>query len=182
MTALVRLVARGLAGLWRDLSGVAAVEAALISPVAVVVLCIAIESGTFLYCEHQVLKGVRDAARYASRLPLSTWGCTSASGETDLSTANPAWQQIANVAVYGNVSGGTNPRLWSWSAKAADAEVQIRYSCDTVAANGVYSATAVAPKIAVVAKPNYPSLLKTMGGFGTNLTLFAREQAMGIGV
>lgn len=165
--------------------GVAAAETVLIAPVAVFVLCLSIEGGHFLYSEHQVLKGVRDAARYASRLPVSTWGCgTSASAETDLPTSNAQWQNIANVAVYGNVAGGSRPRLWSWSATPAGGELVIRYSCSNTGGgkSGIYSESGIAPQIAVIAKPNYPSLLKTMGGFGTNLTLYAREQAVSIGI
>jgi Flp pilus assembly protein TadG len=179
MRAAISSLCHALAGAWKNTSGAAAVETILIAPIAIFVLCMAIESGHFLYSEHQVLKGVRDAARYASRLPLSTWNCTASTAEADLPTSNAAWSGIANVAVYGSVSGGNRPRLWTWSAASSGNEVQIRYAC--VAKNtGIYAG--FAPQIAVIGKPNYPSLLKAMGGFDSDITLFARQQAVGIGI
>ncbi|MCW1381599.1 pilus assembly protein [Novosphingobium sp. KCTC 2891] len=170
-----------LAALWRDQSGAAAVETMLIAPVAVMVMALAMESGHFLYSEHQVLKGVRDAARYASRLPLDTWNCTAATAEANLSSGNARWLPIARVAVYGNVAGGTSPRLWTWSAAAADGEVVIRYSC-VGQTTGLYSALRFAPRIVVIAKPNYPSLFGTLTGFRSSLRLFAQQQAVGVGI
>lgn len=181
MMRLASRLPRLLRSLAADSRGAAAMETVLIAPVAIFVLCMAIESGHFLYSEHQVLKGVRDAARYASRLPLSTWNCSVAGAEQDLATSNAAWSRIANVAVYGSVTAGSNARLWSWSAATSAGEVVVRYQCVTQT-TGIYSETGAAPLITVIGRPNYPSLLKTMGGFDSDLTLFARQQAVGIGV
>ncbi|MBB4615656.1 Flp pilus assembly protein TadG [Novosphingobium taihuense] len=178
---MMRRLTRLLRSLAADNRGAAAMETVLIAPIAIFVLCMAIESGHFLYSEHQVLKGVRDAARYASRLPLSTWNCSAVAAEQNLSTANAAWSGIANVAVYGSVTAGSNARLWSWSAASGAGEVEIKYQC-VAQTTGIYSETGVAPLITVIGKPNYPSLLKSMGGFDSDLTLFARQQAVGIGV
>ncbi|MGV3512817.1 MAG: TadE/TadG family type IV pilus assembly protein [Novosphingobium sp.] len=178
---MMRRLTRLLRNLAVDNRGAAAMETVLIAPIAIFVLCMAIESGHFLYSEHQVLKGVRDAARYASRLPLATWGCSAVGAEQDLATGSTAWSTIANVAVYGSPTSASNARLWSWSAASGAGEVEIKYQC-VAQTTGIYSETGVAPLITVIGKPNYPSLLKSMGGFDSDLTLFARQQAVGIGV
>ena len=172
---------RALALLHRDCSGAAAVETVLIMPLAILLLVLGIESGHYLYSEHQVVKGVRDAARFASRLPFSTYNCTAPTAEADLSTTNANWQKIANIAVYGNVTQATPKRLWTWSAAPGDGEVVIRYAC---VANGsdIYAATGFAPQIAVIGKPDYPSLFSTMTGFTGSMRLYARQQAAGSGI
>lgn len=175
------MMRRHLSLLQRDCSGVAAVETVLIMPLAILLLVTGMEAGHYLYSEHQVVKGVRDAARFASRLPLSTFNCTAATAEADLSTGNANWQTIANVAVYGNVTQTTAKRLWTWGAAPADGEVVIRYACVANAAD-IYSATGFAPQIAVIGKPDYPSLFKTMTGLTGTMRLFARQQAAGNGV
>lgn len=166
--------------LHRDCSGVAAVETVLIMPLAILMLVLAMESGNYLYSEHQVVKGVRDAARFASRiLPLSI--CTGATAEADLPTSNANWQAIANVAVYGSVTQTSAKRLWTWSAATGDSEVVIRYAC-VANTSGIYASTGFAPKIVVIGKPDYNSLFKTMTGLSGSMTLYARQQAAGAGI
>lgn len=180
---------RALALLHRDCSGAAAVETVLIMPLAILLLVLGIESGHYLYSEHQVVKGVRDAARFASRLPLSIWNCTAATNtDADLSKAattpgipGTVWQAIANVAVYGSVTPTTAKRLWTWSPIPTDGEVVIRYRCDNNG-SGIYTATRFAPRITVTGKPYYPSLFKTMTGFTGSMRLGASQQAAGSGI
>lgn len=177
-----RRLASLLPAFWADTRAVAAVEMVLILPVAILLTAIAMEAGAYLYTEHQVVKGVRDAARYASRLPFSTYNCTTTSGAADLPTpggAGTAWGQVANVAIYGNVAGTGGRRVWTWTATATNLSIQ--YACIT-AASGVYSATGVAPQITVVGKPTYPSLFNTLAGFPATYRLYARQQALGAGV
>lgn len=163
----------------RDTAGSAAVETVLVMPLAILVMVAALEAGNYLYAEHQVVKGVRDAARYAGRvLPLSL--CTAASAEADLPTSNAAWQTIANVAVYGSTANSGARRLWTWSAAAADTEVVIRYAC--VAQTGIYTTSGFAPQIAVIGKPDYPSLFSTMTGLTSSFRLYSRQQAAGVGI
>ena len=161
----------------RDVAGSAAVETVLIMPLAILVMVAAMEAGNYLYSEHQVVKGVRDAARFAGRvLPLST--CASASAEADLPSTDPAWQTIANVAVYGSTANTGPRRLWTWNANGTD--VVIRYAC--VAQTGLYTSTGFAPQIAVIGKPTYPSLFGTMTGLTSSYRLYSRQQAAGVGI
>lgn len=168
-----------------DCTGLAAVETVLIMPLAILVLVLALEGGNYLYSEHQVVEGVRDASRFAARLPLSTWNCTGATAETDLSSSNGNWQTIANVAVYGNVAGATRARVWTWSAAPADGQVKIRYACVSTSSSnlsGIYGPSGFAPQIAVIGKPHYNSLFLTMTGFSASAWLYARVQAAGSGL
>lgn len=165
---------------WQNTQAVAAVEMVLIMPLAVLLIVSAMEAGHYLYTEHQVIKGVRDASRFAARLPFATYGCTAVSGEADLPDTNPAWQTVANVAVYGNVSGTGQPRIATWTATTAD--VTIRVACYDVEGGGIYSAEGVAPQIAVIGRPAYPSLFRALAGFPVTLRLYARQQALGVGL
>lgn len=165
-----------------DTRAAAAVEMVLIMPLAVLITFTAMEAGAYLYAEHQVVKGVRDAARYAARLPFSTYNCTAASGAADVptsGTAGTAWGNIANVAIFGNVAGTGGRRVWTWTATGTNLSIQ--YAC-IAATSGIYSATGFAPQITVVGKPSYPSLFNTLAGFPATYRLYARQQALGAGV
>jgi hypothetical protein len=84
---------------WRDESGNALVEAAIVVPVALMVLAGGFELSRGISYHHAADKAVRDAARYIARLPsglaydtaraqnLVTYGCwsTSACGQSVLS-------------------------------------------------------------------------------------------------
>jgi len=77
------------------------------------------------------------------------------------------------------VATGSRPRLWSWSAASAAGEVQIRYSCVAVT-TGAYAG--FAPKVVVIGKPDYASLFKALTGLDGTVSLYARQQALGIGI
>jgi hypothetical protein len=166
-----------------DTRASAAVEMELIMPLAVLLTVSAMEAGAYLYTEHQVVKGVRDAARYAARLPFSTYNCTATSAAADVptaGTAGTAWGNIANIAIFGNVAGSGGRRVWTWTATTTNLSIQ--YACIAVPANGVYAANGFAPQITVIGKPTYPSLFKTLAGFPATYRLYAREQSLGAGV
>ena len=56
-------------------SGTAAVEMALSLPIILVLIFSTFEGAHFLWSQHKVIKGVRDGARYAARLPFSKYPC-----------------------------------------------------------------------------------------------------------
>lgn len=169
------------ASIFADTRAAAAVEMVLIMPLAVLLTLTAMEAGAYLYAEHQVVKGVRDAARYAARLPFSTFGCTAASAEADLPTTNAAWQSIANVAVYGTVDQSGERRVWTWNANTTG--IAVRLACKDLGTNsGIYTTQQFAPQVAVIGKPTYPSLFNTLAGFPATFRLYARQQSLGAGV
>ena len=58
-----------------DTSGAAAAEMALILPLVLTMMFATFEGAWYLVCEHRVIKGVRDAARYAARLDRAQFTC-----------------------------------------------------------------------------------------------------------
>lgn len=163
-----------------DNRGAAAAELVLILPLAILMMVVAMEAGNYLYQEHQVVKGVRDAARFASRLPFTAYNCTAASANANLA-AGTNWTSIANVAVYGMPSPptGQEKRVWTWNADTTD--ISIQYAC-VANTTGIYSDAGFAPQITVIGKPTYPSLFHAMSGFSSTWRLFGRQQAVGVGI
>ncbi len=102
MRALYRLAAHR--------AGSAAAEMALVLPLLLLLLFGAFEVGNFFLSEHVVQKGVRDAARYASRVPLGDLtdpGC-------ELATDPTVQTEIKEVARTGLPDGTGEVRLRDW--------------------------------------------------------------------
>ena len=57
----------GRARLWTDRRGSAAAEMAMVAPLLIGIMFGSLQMGKFFWDEHQVLKAVRDGARYAAR-------------------------------------------------------------------------------------------------------------------
>ena len=55
----------------------AGAEMALMMPILFALIFTTFEGGNYMWTEHKVLKGVRDGARYAARLPFEYYSCTS---------------------------------------------------------------------------------------------------------
>ena len=93
-----------------DRSGSAAAEMALALPLLLVLIFGAFDAGNYFLAEHVVQKAVRDAARYAARLPLADYpSCTVPSGGT-------AEQQTQRVARSGDPTGAAGQRLAGWTS------------------------------------------------------------------
>lgn len=107
-----------------DRRGAAASEMALTLPFLILLLFAALELGYLFMSEHVVQKGVRDAARYASRLPMTAYpACSPTAGATT---------QIQKVARTG-LPAGTNSRLIGWTQ---DTMTSVNVICDT---SGTYT-------------------------------------------
>ncbi|CAN7382649.1 pilus assembly protein [Phenylobacterium sp. LjRoot225] len=96
----------------RDHSGAALVEFTILAPLLISLMCGLAEFGQVLRQYHIMEKGVRDAARYLSRVPANP-PCTG--------IADPNWgtyvAQARNLAVYGVTSTGT-PLFNGWTNTA----------------------------------------------------------------
>lgn len=148
----------------RDRSGAAAAEMALLLPLALVLLFAAVEGGWYMVCEHRVVKGVRDAARYASRLDFSNYTCPS--------TFSGNGTAVKNLARTGQLTGGT-PTVPGWT----DAQVTIAVTCAS-GTGGLYSVVSGnAPRVKISAQVPYPSLFGTLGFSATSRTLNASAQS-----
>ena len=59
-----------------DRSATAAVEMALVAPLLILLMFASVDAGNYFLSEHVVDKAVRDAARYAARLPFTDFDCS----------------------------------------------------------------------------------------------------------
>jgi hypothetical protein len=164
-----------------DRTAAAAAELVLLLPLATLMLFVTVEAGHFMYTEHEVLKSVRDAARWASRQPLSAFGCTAATGETPITSSDPNLgamrDNISSLARYGELSTNAPLVVSGWQ----DSQVSVSYSC--VAQNtGIYVNDGYAPIITVTGTPNYPSLFGSMAAFPASRKLYATQHAAVVGI
>lgn len=163
---MMRLVRR----LAADRAGSSAAEMAMVTPLLLVLMFGAFELGYYFMSEHVVQKSVRDAARYAARLPMTSYpSCT----------VDPAAEtQIQRVAKAGDPDGdwdgdGTQDRrLQGWTD---DTMTTVSLTCDdTSPFTGVFTDfPSGVPVITVTATVPYPSLFGTIGLGNPSLTLNA---------
>ena len=162
------------ASLLRDRSAAAAAEMALVFPVLLILLFGAVELGNFFLSEHVVDKAVRDAARYAGRLPITSYDCSGPSVDAT------ALQQIERVARFGDPNATTGARLRGWTN---DTMTTVTLTCDTDTThsyvnNGLYENFAEGvPVVTVTATVPYPTLFGTLGLGRGSLNLNSTQQA-----
>lgn len=156
--------------LYRDQSGAAAAEMALIIPLALALIFTTFEGAYYMICEHRVVKGVRDASRYAARLDLSNYACPG--GTFSGSTAT-----VQNLARTGLLSGGS-AAVSGW----VNSDVTIAVTCLS-GQSGIYAATNnYAPRVKVSTRVAYPSLMGSMGFSAATIYIGAAAQSPVIGL
>lgn len=157
-----------------DSNGAAAAEMALLLPLLITLLLVCFEGGYFLWNEHKVVKGVRDGARYAGRLPFADYAC-------DGTMNGAAATSIKNLTRTGKLSGGTSV-INGWD----DSGVTVSVACKT--ASGIYEANSSnAPVVTVSASAPYPSspltgTAKTLGFHVDGIHLHAAAQSAVMGL
>lgn len=156
-----------------DQAGAAAAEMALVLPMLLALMFGCLEGAHYLYIEHQIVKGVRDGARFAARQSFTNYSCSSTSvGSSSVET------EIKNVTRTGQVSGGAS-RVSGWT----DADVTVSVSCPSTAiTTGIYSDFTNAPQVTVSSTVAYPSLFGTLSGLTTSFKVHSRDQAAVMGV
>lgn len=160
---------------FRCTSGAAAAEMALIVPLAVVMLFGFFEVGNYFYSEHQVVKGVRDGARYGARQSFTEINC---SGGT-ASISNGVRDRVRSMTRTGTLTGGTS-RVKGW----VDANITVTVTCPTGTGSqtGIYNATTRAAQINVFADVAYDPIFNGFGIIGSTARLKARQQATVMGI
>ena len=158
----------------RDCGGAAAAEMAMVLPILLILIFGSVELGYYFMSEHVVDKAVRDASRYAARLPLSDYpGCTSIDAT--------ALQQIQRLARTGDPAG-TVARLAGWTA---DTMTTVTISCPgtgTYANGGIYTDFPKgAPVVTITAQVPYTTLFGLLGLGAATLNLNASQQAAVMG-
>ena len=157
-----------------DRAGSAAAEMALTLPLLLILMFGSFEMGYYFLSEHVVQKSVRDAARYASRLPMTSYpACTPTAA---------ALAEIQRVAKAGDPDGDSDgdgtqdKRLEGWTA---DTMTTVTVTCDTSGTyTGIYTEYAQGvPVVTVTAQVPYNSLFGTLGIGDPSLMLNARSQS-----
>lgn len=164
---------RGLRHILKDSNGAAAAEMVLILPVALALLFATFEGAYYAICEHRVIKGVRDAARYAARLDRSYYACPAATFTGSVSTIST----IKNLARTGQLSGGTTA-VTGW----IDRDITVSVTC-VPEVGGIYEATGRnAPVIRVSTVVNYQPLMGALGFTSSTIRIGAAAQSPVIGL
>lgn len=159
--------------LWLCRKGGAAAELALLLPLLTVMLFGAIEVAYYFYNQHQVVKGVRDGARYASRQSFSQINCGSTYAMSSaLQTA------IQEVTRTGRPAGGT-ARVPGWE----NTDVTVAVNCPgTAVTTGIYDGQDNAPVVTVTADVDYQSLFDGVGILTDSYRLSASQQSPVMGI
>ena len=152
----------------RDRTAAAAAELAISLPILLVLAYAPMEMGNYFLTQHVVQKAARDAARYASRLPMTSYPSCDATA--------PAREQIQRVARTGRPDGTASNRIHTWTA---DTMTTVTLFCDTSGTySGVYSDFAMgAPKVTVTAAIPYGSIWGSLGFGAMNLSVYGRSEA-----
>lgn len=146
----------------------------MVLPILLILIFGSVELGYYFMSEHVVDKAVRDASRYAARLPLSDYpDCTSIDAT--------ALQQIQRLARTGDPAG-TVARLAGWTA---DTMTTVTISCPgtgTYANGGIYTDFPKgAPVVTITAQVPYTTLFGLLGLGAATLNLNASQQAAVMG-
>ena len=158
----------------RCAKGAAAAEMALIMPIAVLLLFAGFEAAHYFYTEHQIVKGLRDGARYAARQSFEDINCRSgASIDSGVAT------EIQNVARTGKTTGG-NARVSGWD----NADITVSVTCPTAAEaqTGIYNSSEPAPQVNLSTSINYDSLFNGLGVITDSAKIGGRQQATVMGI
>lgn len=169
--------------LLRDQSANSAAEMALVTPLLIVLMFGAFEVGNYFLSEHVVQKAVRDAARYAARLPMTNYDC---SGPTVNSTAQTNIQEVARFGDPTGTADSASARLTTWTS---DGLATVTLSCitdtsNTYVNNGMYAGfpnSGAVPVITVTATVPYNNVFGVLGLNSTSLNLYAASQAAVVG-
>lgn len=155
-------------------NGGAAAEMALITPVAVLVMFTGFEVGHYMYVEHQVVKGLRDGARYAARQSFDEINCRSG---PSIATGVP--DRIQNVVRTGQISGGTT-RVSGW----VNTDITVTVTCPTAAESqtGIYDSGEPAPQVTLSTSIDYNSLFNGIGILDDEATILGSQQATVMGI
>jgi Flp pilus assembly protein TadG len=157
-------------GLFKQQSGTAAAEMALVTPLLITLMFGAFELGNYFLSEHVVVKAVRDGARFAGRQSFDTMPCGGpAANET----------QIKNLVRTGTLTG-TSPRLAGWTSNTT---ITVTITCEPTASgySGIYSGLTDVPIVTVSASVPYSSLFNSLGFSSASLNLNAESQATVMG-
>ncbi len=148
---------------------------ALVLPFLVALLFGGVELGYYFYNQHQVVKGVRDGARFAGRQSFVGLNCQDGTPSTipgDVETA------IKEITRTGQLSGGS-ARVQGW----VNDDIEVEVTCpDDAITTGIYANEDNAPQVNVSATVQYPSLFDGVGLIDSTYSLNATQQSPVMGI
>lgn len=166
----------------RNSCGAAAAELALLLPLLTVLMFGGMEVGGYLWAEHQVIKSVRNGARFAGRQDFANFVC-------DADNVGAADTAVRNLIRTGTVDGTGNAVIRTWTA--ADDGIAIAVVCQTDAdysTTGIYAdqsgsdtpAIDSARYVEISVELPYPSLFEELGYLdGRSISASAQSPVMG---
>lgn len=154
--------------------GAAAAEMALLLPIAILLMFTALEAGHYMYQRHQVVKGLRDGARFAARQDMADMDCTSGPSSGVVTATQ-------NLTSTGVLSGGS-PRVANWTAGSVTVTVDCTNVSSTVNETGIYDSTRVGRKVIVSTSFTYNSLFGGLGIVDNSFKLGGVQQATVMGI
>ncbi len=169
-----------------DERGAVAAEFVLMLPVMLMVMFGGMEAGHFIWNQHNLVKAVREGARYASRLPVDRF-CDGSGA----ATFDPlAEQDIESVVITGGLPGTSRgsgaPVVRGLSADKVVVEVacDAYASGDTGTGSGIYSDLGMGGPVVTVSVRGvpYPSLFEQLGSIDGSYRLTAKSSAAVIGL
>lgn len=158
-----------------DHAGAAAAEMALILPFVLVLLFGGLEAGNFIWTHHKLVQGVRDGARFASRIEVQQ---VCRNGAVILDADRIA--DIKRITRTGQLTDAdARPRIIGWD----DAEVSVDVECNAFVDTGIYrELDERGPLVTVSATVPYPSLFGLFGILGPQYRMTAQSRAAVIGL
>jgi Flp pilus assembly protein TadG len=169
-----------------DKRGSAAVEMALVMPMLLTLMFGSFELGNYFLENHIVAKAVRDGARYAARLPVSSYSCpVGNSTGSIISNANA----IKEVTRTGTPDGSGTPKLGYWTNAGSTVTIDVACKSTGTYKGLYYGLPGDVPIITVSANISYRSLFGRLGwsigqnnAATTTLNLTAKSQAAAVGI
>ena len=164
----------------------AGAEMALVLPIVFALIFTTFEGGNYMWTEHKALKGVRDGARYAARLPFAYFTCPPANtvgtltgpagGGVPVSTREA---EIKNLTRTGIVAAGGTPKISGWGDQ--DNDVVIEVTCNATYTGGLYTKVPGGAPVVTVRTADsglpYPSILGLLGLDTSDMVVRARASA-----
>lgn len=155
---------------------------ALVTPLLVIILAAAAETGYYFYEQHRLTESVRDAARYAGRQALVEYAACTGSPSATIQ------DNTKLVAQKGTLDSGDPDLLWGWGETGEAFTVtmtcasNLTYNSNSVNLSGIYSGNpGGAPVVTVDASIPHRSVFAVLG-LPLSLTLNAQQQSAVMGV
>jgi hypothetical protein len=175
------MIRRFLSRFLSDSGGSAAAEMMLVMPILFALMFTAFEGGHYMWTEHKALKGVRDGARYAARLPFEYYNCDNDAPADPDGIRDPV-TDIQNLTRTGTIV--PTPSDLSKVPGWANDHVKVSVVCREGVFAGLYDGMDAdgdgkpeVPTVTVSTVVRYPSILGLLGFDTTDLGVRAQASA-----